>query len=338
MIEYLVIVVRPEQRREFLAVPFKYFNKQHSHMGSEGVVKVPAPPQLPDRGIDLALSIAAYYSKAQNFRLGRRELLASTVAGTALLINGRQNKAEAQQYQIEDVEYTPLHGRQSFPWLPLDPRVEGLAATGRNPGGVLDKYDELDREINGARARSAWWQSTRDWFEGIYRDNVNESNFRWAGFCAYAAAAAWFSPPIEGSIVVLGREFSERERLQLATLYFAGMKRDPLYTEITPDVVGVVRDDYFAQGVPVIVDRSDNPQQNWWVLKKGNSRTGFFITTEFLTHLDTIRLKEAHYNPVNLRQIAVLNPDVAQPGEEGAFVFVDKRVAGLVIGTEKLAV
>lgn len=274
--------------------------------------------------------------RAGPLRTNRRRFLASLGVVGGLILNGRLDRAEAGRYRIEPVEYERTSGT-SFPWNPLDERIGGIIATGRNPGGAFDKYDALDRIINGPQARSSYWISTSQWDAQIAQEVVNEGNFFQAGFCLPAATAGLLSPKIEGGIEILGIPFDEFERKQIATMYYGGMPREPFYTEVTSEVVGYVRDVLYPQGLPVVANYYPSRDQDWWGAVSAISDSGEFLITRPITSPQNSReWNRAYYNPYGLRQIAILNSGTPQPDEKGLFEFIDKKVGGLIIGTHQL--
>lgn len=312
----------------------------------DGLPKFPAPPEYPKEG--KIASLAAIASMAGVIRVSRRLFL---VASGITALGFELEKAMADiSVQVEKVDSEIAGGNQSFPWNPLDERVDGLVSTGRNPGGAFDKADQIEQLIYGEKARSLWWKPLRQWDaeiaeavvikEDVYDDKGNlivRANWRQAGFCAYGASASILSSRISGPISILGIELNEFERKQIATMFFGGILRDPVFTRITADVIGVVRDDYFPKGVPIIVNYTPIPYEDWWGSLSGIAVNGDFIITRPMNHKDGDgALIKTSYNPSSLKQIAVLNPGQVQLGEEGAAVFIDPVVAGLVMGNLRI--
>ena len=301
----------------------------------EGNIVIPNKPLLvPESKLSTIgyLAIAGALT-ASKLTLTRRNLLrAAAIGGASLFLRSDRGVAE-EQHQIVPVEYERSLGwHRSYPWLPVDGAVEGEEATGFNEGGPWDKYDTLDRILNGRRARSIYWQPTRDWLISVaylaLLEN-NGANSAWSGYCMDAAAAAFFAPRIEGPISVLGVDFTERDRLVIATMRWGGLARDGVDTSNIEDIKTRVEN-----GEAVVVNHSTIAGQDWWGLVREVQGNSVVITRILKWDKDGLQTEYRHYS--QLHGAYSLQEDRPQPGFEGNFAVVDRRVGGLIVGTHQL--
>lgn len=253
---------------------------------------------------------------------------------------------------VSEVELA--EGGESFPFLPPDSRVGGLINTGLNEGGAADKYDAIDRAINGDMARCVYWPkmggpaSTREWLKqtgeaGLVREDeynregilVRKSNWRSHGYCQDAIAASKYSPKIVGPIVIDGIEVSEWERQAIATWRYAGMARDPEFTNIDNRVIEWVQNE-LAQGSGIAANYSAIEDEDWWALVVRVNDDGTFLLTKN-TNYGGKFLNQGNYDPHGIRAVAKLNPERWQQNREGQFKIIDREIGGLILGTHRLA-
>ncbi|OGE27995.1 hypothetical protein A2867_03635 [Candidatus Daviesbacteria bacterium RIFCSPHIGHO2_01_FULL_40_11] len=303
----------------------------------EGNIVIPNKPLLvPETKLSTVgyLAVAGALT-ASKLTLTRRDFLrASALVGGSLLLRPERAAAE-EPYQIVPMEYERSLGwHRSYPWLPVDGRVEGEEATGFNEGGPWDKYDALDRILNGRRARSVYWQPTRDWLISVaylaLLEN-NGANSAWSGYCMDAAAAAFFAPRIEGPISVLGIDFTERDRLVIATMRWGGLAREMVDTSDIEDIKTRVEN-----SEAVVVNHSTVPGQDWWGLVREVQGNSVVITRILKWDKDGLQTEYRHYS--QLRGAYSLQENRPQPGFEGNFAVVDRTVGGLIVGTHQLVV
>lgn len=247
----------------------------------------------------------------------------------------KPKSVEAQAPKIEEIKnYERSLGRhRSYPWLPIDGGVEGEEATGFNEGGPWDKYDALDRIINGRRARSVYWQPTRDWLISVAYMALlenNGANSAWSGYCMDAAAASFFAPRIEGSKNVLDIEFTERDRMVIATMRWSGLGRQWVDLSSIGDIKTRVEN-----GEVVVVNHSPTPTQDWWGLVREVQGNNVIITRALKWDKKGLQTEVRHYS--QLYGAYSLDPERAEPGFEGNYAVVDRQVGGLIVGTHQLA-
>lgn len=266
------------------------------------------------------------------WRIVQAELNNLAVLAATTLIDPRPVYAEGRQ--IVPVEYQRGYGlTDSDPWLPSNPNLEGAEATGRNEAGPWDKYDALDRIINGERARSVYWKPTRLWLDDAAKADLDKGEDAAAsGFCLDAGSATYFGPPINGPITVEGIEFSEWDRLVIKTMRYSGFKRN-----LIPKEEIAVR---VANNEPVIVDYSENFRQEWWGLVREVQEDGTLVITRYLKYAD---LKDGHGGVITITRTyddvvkaKVLVEEVQEPGFEGNMMIVDRSVGGVILGTHRL--
>lgn len=319
----------------------------------DGHIVIPKIPEVSKGQLfpfgKLAL-IGALASIPKELRFTRRTALkAALVAGGSLFL---PNLVEAEQYQIVPVEYERSLGvDRSFPWLGAR---KGIKAAGLEEGGPWDKYDELDQKINGYRARSVYWPkmggpaSTREWLTNVLYQAIQDQVSKdvkqgdnpdtaeviargWIGYCLDGAAASYFAPHIEGSISVLGIEFTDWDRSVIATMRWGGLAREQLDPLNNPEEVAR----RIKNGEAVGVNRSDIPTQDWWGLARDIKDDGIVVITN-TSDLGESGLQTLEKPVSQLRQAVVLHEDSSQPGYEGNFAVVDRQVGGLIVGTHQL--
>lgn len=224
----------------------------------------------------------------------------------------------------EDLQ--PARGEQGLPWGSADEIVRGLWDS------AFDKYDALDRFVNGRRARSSYWKSTKDWLKEVCKKALLETGSpAWTGFCRDAAAGMWFAPVIRGDLPVAGITFSEEERQKIATFSYGGLLRYPEYSSCGESAAEI--EEWIRDGWCVAVNRSPVPYQDWWGVVTGIDKAGRWIVSRPTTGRESGLQKESKY-PYQLWNAAVLQTtDTPHPGFEGNFVVINRDVGGLIIGT-----
>lgn len=311
----------------------------------EGSIVIPQPPSMKDlSGLELAAGIGAV-ALASSARFGRNRFFKfAAFAGSIAMAESLPTRvAEAEgNPRIVPVEYERSLGRhKSFPWLPLDGSIEGDEATGFNKGGPWDKYDALDRALNGYRARSVYWRPTRDWlidvawhalYDGGYQNYLNIRS--WSGYCMDAGAASYFAPKIEGPItVIVGNqkfEFSESDRQVIGTMRWGGLARrslDPGSKEFA---------DRVDNGEAVVVNHSGYSYMDWWGYGKKRKPNGKLDIVRSRVWTQAGLLVEIEKYPEELWGAYLLDDSQPQPGYEGNFAVVDRQVGGLILGTHQL--
>jgi len=243
-------------------------------------------------------------------------------------------QVEDSPAQIVPVEFERGAGRQSFVWLPALVEREGAESADLS---VFYKVDNIDITLNGSYSKAAQVQKyTADIIaeaNGIALSDPEGDDAD--GYCRDAAAASAYAPLIYGSTNVLGYEFSERERMKVAVMAHGGFALDPDYRfNITQEMMD---DMYyrFIAGQAVIADHSDVAGQEWWGVVREIWEDGTIIITRHQRwYEEGQQTVSKHFS--QLQGMAALNPDRAQPGFEGNFGLLDRRVAGLIIGTHRL--
>ncbi len=293
------------------------------------VPPVPTHAPQPFKIDYLAILAAAGMLIASNSKLIRRDALKIPALFVAL---PNMSASEKQDRQVVSAGYELSRGlHRSYPWLPADGTVEGEAATGLNAGGPWDKYDALDRIINGDNARSAWWRPTRDWLIEAAFKALKKSNWAdkgWTGYCMDAGAAAFFAPRIEGPIDIAGIHFTLRDRLVIATMRWSGLARDPIDPNNAADITNRVN-----SGQCVVVNNSIVSGQEWWgVVREGVHSDGTVVSTRYLRWGEEDGLKTESRQISELRGAKVLHEDRPEPGDfEGNFAVVDRPLGNLIL-------
>ena len=284
----------------------------------------PAPSKIQRAGAFLTAAAGILESDAL---VDRRSAL---LAPLATVFSAKREK----QAQIIPVEYEPSRGQESFYWLPQDRVVAGDEATGLYKGGPWDKYDALDRFINGYMARSAYWRPTRDWLidaaiSAFLRDEAKGIDTNATGYCMDGAAASFFAPKISGSVEYEGINFTEEDRRVIATLRYGGLKREQVNFKDLDELEARIEN-----GEAVVVNYSPYENQDWWGLATKVDRNGIVTIARTLNWGET-GLKIIYRDHTSLLGSYSLNEDRAEPGFEGNFVVVDRRVGGLIVGTHQ---
>lgn len=258
---------------------------------------------------------------------------------------------------IENPDVKWANSLLSLPWLPLSSSVYGnIESTGLNEGGAWDKFDELDRIINGRMARSAYWRPTRDWLTEVAVNALNAgASPRSSGYCLDAAFGSRFGSMIKGDIEVLGIPFSLRERYVIGALACAGLDRDE-YNEVNEQVMSDVSARFVDLGEAVFADHSPVAGDEWWGVVREIEPNGMVTITRYQDYGRTdLRTLRVHYSTLRGFKVVSNNPETglpelnkAHPKYTGNFAIINKietpggqptrRVGGLVIGTHILKV
>lgn len=280
------------------------------------------------------LGLAAVFSRLDMITKPAPVARASSTTPVDNFLLSRNPHLLDAKYQIVDVPYEPGRGNiQSFPWIPSASSREGIEATATNEGGAMDRYDAVFEAIYGVKIRDLYTLSSREHLAMAHTANLagaGEGGDVWAGFCLDAGSASFFAKPIYEGRNVLGVDFSKRELMQIATLNYAGLLREAVNPN---DAEGLWN--WIVNGRAVMVDWSQNPNQQWWGIARWIDEDNTVVITRHqrFTEEDGLHTERRHIS--QLRGAFILSDGVADPNY-GSYDFLDKTVAGVILGNKKI--
>jgi hypothetical protein len=230
------------------------------------------------------------------------------------------------RYTIIDAPYNPAHGMVGLPWGSAEEISDGVW----DP--TFDKYDALDQEINGLRARSIYWKSTKDWLKPLYKANF-EKDGPSSGSCQDSAASSWFGPVIGGPITILGIDFEEDERLKTEALSFGGLYRAREFPSVLPYLKDITEE--HQSDSCVLVNRTFGT--DWWGVVTDIDRDLLTISRPTQGGEKGVQLEPRKAS--TLHNVAIIKTtDLTHPNRGGNRAVVDGDVGGLIIGTRWLVI
>lgn len=245
-----------------------------------------------------------------------------------ILPEAPEAQAVQSRYTIIEAQYEPAIGNIGLPWGSAQEIFRGVWDS------AFDKYDLLDQAINGIRARSSYWKSTKSWIKGECERRLSAGgNPAWTGYCQDAAVSSWFVPAIGGSITQLGITFNEDERLKIGAFSFAGCSRDPEFHSVAIFLEDIKNE--YSNGHCVVVNRSPVRGQDWWGVVQAIIGDNFTISRP--TSANEKGIQQEDRKTSTLHNAAVIqSTDIAHPGRAGNFAIFNRDISGLVTGTRWL--
>lgn len=262
-----------------------------------------------------------------------RSMGSMVIAGAGLLLEpalpeSPETEAAQAPHTIIEAQYEPAYGNVGLPWGSAREIADGAW------DGAFDSYDALDQIINGIRARSSYWRSTKDWVKGecmaLLRRGGNPS---WTGFCQDAAVSSWFLPFIGGGINIAGINFNEMDRKRIGALSYSGLSRDPEFDSAPKDLEAIKAE--YDNGHCIAINRSPVVNQDWWGVVQNIEGDIFTISRPLSVGERGLQIERRRAS--TLYNVAVIkSTEVAHPKRDGNFSIINRDIGGLITGTRLL--